>query len=110
MACENWNWNLILLVNNLYQNSSATLKSAVHVKKMGINDLDSSSSKLDLKLFQEIFEKAEPGVNIDSLEVKNNFILKSRGVLCIHEYSTTDSFIFKISVNSFLRVLNNSVN
>lgn len=53
---------------------------------MGINDLDASSSKLDLKLFQEIFEKAEPGVNIDSLEVKYNFILKSRGVLCIHEY------------------------
>lgn len=37
--------------------------------KMGINDLDSSSSKLDLHLFQEIFEKAEPGVVIDSLEV-----------------------------------------
>ncbi len=36
---------------------------------MGINDVDSSSSKLDLKLFQEIFEEAEPGVVIDSLVV-----------------------------------------
>lgn len=36
---------------------------------MGINDLDSSMSKLDLKLFQQIFETAEPGVTIDSLEV-----------------------------------------
>ncbi|XP_037036438.1 uncharacterized protein LOC119074414 [Bradysia coprophila] len=35
---------------------------------MGINDSDSSSSKLDLKLFQQIFETAEPGVTIDSLE------------------------------------------
>lgn len=36
---------------------------------MGINDSDSSSAKLDLKLFQQIFETAEPGVTIDSLEV-----------------------------------------
>lgn len=51
-----------------YQNSSVK-NWKVQFIKMGINDLDSSSSKLDLKLFQEIFDKAEPGVNIDSLEV-----------------------------------------
>lgn len=37
---------------------------------MGINDQNYSIVKLDLELFQTLFDKFEPGVVIDSLEVR----------------------------------------
>lgn len=41
---------------------------------MGINDQNYSTTKLDLELFQNLFEKFEPGVVIDSFEVSHNIL------------------------------------
>lgn len=66
--------------------------------KMGINDLDSSSSKLDLKLFQEIFEKAEPGVIIDSSEVWKIHVITMKCTYMCWMWEWWIIYIFEISL------------
>lgn len=37
---------------------------------MGVNDTSSSSSKISLEIFQEIFKKIEPDIQVESYEVR----------------------------------------
>lgn len=57
---------------------------------MGINGQSNTTTKLDIDLFQSIFEKSNPGVVIDSLEVHNG-----TSVLFIFFSILLDRYTFK---------------